>query len=130
MDHLEIDSVDRVVLAGAFGAHISPLHASVLGMIPDCRLENVVSVGNAAGTGARIALVNREARREIESVVRKIEKIETAVEPRFQDHFIAAMAIPHKTAPYPHLRARVTLPQESGPANRADRTGRRRRRKA
>ena len=130
MDHLQIDSVERVVLAGAFGAHISPLHASVLGMIPDCRLENVVSVGNAAGTGARIALVNREARREIESVVRKIEKIETAMEPRFQDHFVAAMAIPHKTAPYPHLRARVTLPQESGPAaGRANRTGRRRRRK-
>ncbi len=113
MDHMAIDKIERVVLAGAFGAHISPLHAAVLGMIPDCPLENVVSVGNAAGTGARIALVNRESREEIERVVRDIEKVETAVEPRFQEHFVAAMAIPHKSAPYPHLKKRVNLPQVS-----------------
>ncbi len=130
MDQLGTDEVDRVVLAGAFGAHISPLHAAVLGMIPDCPIENVVSVGNAAGTGARIALVNREARREIEAVVRTIEKVETAVEPRFQEHFVAAMAIPHNDAPYPHLRSRVTLPDDGGAAE-ADpgASGRRRRRR-
>ena len=131
MDHLDIEEVDRVVLAGAFGAHISPLHAAVLGMIPDCRLQNVVSVGNAAGTGARIALVNRGARREIESVVRGIEKIETAVEPRFQEHFVAAMAIPHKTAPYPYLKEHVILPQSRAQQEGLARpTGRRRRRRA
>jgi len=110
MDELGVDAVDRVVLAGAFGAHISPLHAMVLGMIPDAPLDRVGSAGNAAGTGARIALCNIDQRAEIERVVRGIQKVETAVEPRFQEHFVAANAIPHATAPFPHLAARVTLP--------------------
>ncbi len=66
MDEFGIDAVDRIVLAGAFGAHISPKHAMILGMIPDCDLARVSSAGNAAGTGARIALLNVAARREIE----------------------------------------------------------------
>jgi len=72
MDQMEVDTVDRVVLAGAFGAHISPKHAMILGMIPDCPIEKVTSAGNAAGTGARIALLNRAARREIEQTVQNI----------------------------------------------------------
>ena len=130
MDHLGVESVERVVLAGAFGAHISPLHAAVLGMIPDCPLDRVHSVGNAAGTGARIALVNRGARREIDAVVGRIEKVETAVEPRFQEHFVAAMAIPHKTAPRPHLEARVRLPVSAPGAETGRRRGGRRRARA
>ena len=82
----------------------------VLGLVPDCALEHVTSAGNAAGTGARIALLDRSARPEIERTVRRIEKIETAVEPRFQTHFIEAMAIPHKTADYPELSKAVDLP--------------------
>ena len=66
MDELGTDTVDRIVLAGAFGAHISPRHAMILGMIPDCDLARVSSAGNAAGTGARIALLNVAARREVE----------------------------------------------------------------
>ncbi len=128
MDRIEVESVDRVVLAGAFGSHISPLHAAVLGMIPDCPLDKVTSAGNAAGTGARIALVNREARREIEETVRNVEKVETAVEPRFQEHFVAAMAIPHKTDPYSHLAAAIQLPHVVAPAKDTDRARRRRRR--
>jgi uncharacterized 2Fe-2S/4Fe-4S cluster protein (DUF4445 family) len=111
MDHMGIDAVDRVTLAGAFGTNIDTKYAMVLGMIPDCDLTKVGSAGNAAGTGARIALLNVEARRELEKVVRDIEKIETAVEPKFQEHFVEAMAIPHKTAPYPHLKEAVTLPE-------------------
>lgn len=110
MDELGIDSVERVVLAGAFGAHISPLHAMVLGMIPNCPLEQVTSVGNAAGTGSRIALLNIKARQNIEDVVNYIQKIETAIEPKFQEHFVDAMAIPHKTAQFSHLDGVVTLP--------------------
>ncbi len=110
MDRLGVDSVGRVTLAGAFGSHIDPVYAMVLGMIPDCPLDKVGSAGNAAGTGARIALLNRKARAEIEEVVERIEKVETAIEPRFQEHFVAAMAIPHKTAAYPNLAAAVTLP--------------------
>lgn len=127
MDQMGVDAVDRVVLAGAFGAHISPLHAMVLGMIPDCPLDKVSSAGNAAGTGARIALLNVAARREIEAVVRNIEKVETAVEPRFQEHFVSAMALPHKTARFPNLETLVSLPAvrfEQG----AEDGGRRRRR--
>jgi uncharacterized 2Fe-2S/4Fe-4S cluster protein (DUF4445 family) len=126
MDHLGVDSVDRITLAGAFGSQIDTKYAMVLGLIPDCDLAKVASAGNAAGTGARIALLNRSARAEIEQVVKRIEKIETAIEPRFQEHFVAAMAIPHKSAPYPHLTRTVALPAPTAPATR-DRTHRRRR---
>ena len=110
MDRLGIERVDRIRLAGAFGSHIDVKYAMVLGLVPDCALEHVTSAGNAAGTGARIALLDRSARPEIERTVRCIEKIETAVEPRFQAHFIEAMAIPHKTAAYPELSKAVALP--------------------
>jgi uncharacterized 2Fe-2S/4Fe-4S cluster protein (DUF4445 family) len=125
MDAFGTDSVERIVLAGAFGAHISPRHAMVLGMIPDCDLDRVTSAGNAAGTGARIALLNAGARREIEALVRRIEKIETAIEPRFQEHFVAANAIPHATDAFPHL---PPLPAVSFNPGGAGGEGRRRRR--
>ncbi len=102
--------VDRIVLAGAFGSHIDVKYAMVLGLIPDCPLAHVRSAGNAAGTGARIALLNAASRREIAEVARRIDKIETALEPRFQEHFVAAMAIPHKTDAFPNLAEVVTLP--------------------
>jgi uncharacterized 2Fe-2S/4Fe-4S cluster protein (DUF4445 family) len=110
MDRLGVDTVDRVRLAGAFGAHIDPLHALVLGMVPDCEPAAVSSAGNAAGTGARIALLNRAARAEVEALVRRVEKVETAVEPRFQEHFVQAMAIPHASDPYRRLGQVVPLP--------------------
>lgn len=111
MDEMKIEKVDRVVLAGAFGAHISSKHAMVLGMIPDVPLEKVQSAGNAAGTGARIALCDINARNEIETTVSQIEKIETAIEPKFQDHFVAANAIPHKIDTFPELNKVVSLPK-------------------
>ena len=111
MDHLGVESVDRVKLAGAFGSQIDPLHALILGLVPDAPLDRVGAAGNAAGTGALIALLSGEARREIERVVRTVEKIETAVEPRFQEHFVDAMAFPHRTAPSTHLATVTTLPE-------------------
>ena len=126
MDRMGIDSVDRITLAGAFGSQIDPKYALILGMVPDCEPERVTSAGNAAGTGARIALLNRRLRRELERQVRRIEKVETAVEARFQEHFVDAMAIPHRSAPYPKLRAAVALPlPRSDPAGRATRRRRR-----
>lgn len=110
MDKFGVDTVDRIVLAGAFGAHISPKHAMVLGMIPDCPLEKVTSAGNAAGTGARIALLNTSSRREIEKTVKDIHKIETAIEPRFQEHFVNASAIPNSVEKFPILETHVTIP--------------------
>jgi uncharacterized 2Fe-2S/4Fe-4S cluster protein (DUF4445 family) len=131
MDHLAIEEVDEVRLAGAFGSQIDPVHAMILGLIPDCDLASVRSAGNAAGTGALIALLSRAAREEIEGVVRQVEKIETAVEPRFQQHFVEAMAFPHKTAPFPKLASAVTLPERrpaAGDGGTDARSERRRRR--
>ena len=131
MDELGVEFVDEIRLAGAFGSQIDPLHAMVLGLIPDCDLGRVRAAGNAAGAGALIALLSRAARAEIETVVRRVEKIETAVEPRFQQHFVEAMAIPHRTAPSPNLERAVTLPARPATADRgADPRAERRRRRA
>jgi len=110
MDKTGLQTVSRTVLSGAFGAHIDPLYAMILGMVPDGPVETVTASGNAAGTGARLALVNAASRREIEQVVRDVEKVETATEPGFQEHFVDAMAFPNKADPYTHLRSLVDLP--------------------
>ncbi|MED5532508.1 MAG: ASKHA domain-containing protein [Pseudomonadota bacterium] len=129
MDKLNVDTVDRIRLAGAFGSHIDVKYAMILGLIPDCALENVTSAGNAAGSGAHIALVDANAREEIEREIRRIEKVETAVESRFQEHFVEAMAIPHKSAPFAELGKAVVLPARDDSASQAPASGRRRRRR-
>lgn len=126
MDHYPVDRVDRIALAGAFGSHIDVKYAMVLGLIPDCPLDHVRSAGNAAGTGARIALLNAGARREIAEVARRIVKVETALEPRFQEHFVAAMALPHKTDAFPSLAGVVTLPERASATGAPERRRRRR----
>jgi len=126
MDHIGVDHVDRIRLAGAFGSHIDVKYAMILGMIPDCDLFMVSSAGNAAGTGARIALLDSDSRKTIEELVRRVEKIETAIEPKFQQHFVAAMGIPHSTEPYPQLRKVVQLPAAKSAAPRVGSRGRRR----
>lgn len=125
MEHAGIEVLDDIRLAGAFGAHIDPTHAMVLGLIPDCPIDRVRSVGNSAGTGAVRALLSAEQRREVERVVRSVQKIETAIEPRFQELFVDAMALPHANAPTPQLAALVDLPERR--AAEAGRRGRRRR---
>ena len=95
MEHFGVEKVDRIRLAGAFGAHIDVKYAMVLGLIPECDLAQVSSAGNAAGTGARITLLDKQSRRLVEDQVRKVEKIETAVEARFQEHFVSSMSIPN-----------------------------------
>ena len=110
LDKIGTDKIEKIILAGAFGTHISPKHAMVLGMIPDCSLDKVSSSGNAAGTGARIALLNYEMRIEIEKQVKKIEKVETAIEPKFQEFFVAASNIPNGVDKFPQLTKKVNLP--------------------
>ncbi len=127
MEKQGTDHVDCIRLAGAFGSLIDPKHAMILGLIPDCDLDRVAAVGNAAGTGARMALLNRDYRREIEQTVRKIEKIETALEPRFQDHFVHAMALPNKVDPFVKLGDRIRLPERGASTNASAGSGRRRR---
>jgi uncharacterized 2Fe-2S/4Fe-4S cluster protein (DUF4445 family) len=128
MERLGIDHVDRIRLAGAFGSHIDVKYAIILGMVPDCDLAQVRSAGNAAGTGARIALLDSTSRDLIEALVRRIEKVETAIEPRFQQLFVEAMAIPHKTASYVHLRKVVELPAPKESTSQSETRGRRPRR--
>ena len=103
MKRLGIAKLDRVVLAGAFGSYIDKTKAMILGMFPDCDLDHVSSVGNAAGDGARIALLNRDKRLEAEAIARQIEYLELTLEKEFQQEFMAAMFIPHMSDAFPHL---------------------------
>ena len=127
MDEMGVTTVDRIRLAGAFGSHISVSHAMVLGLIPDCDLEQVTSAGNAAGAGARMALLDRNARLEIVATIAKAERIETAVADDFQAHFVGAMGLPHKSDPFPNLFS-VVAPPEAKLVESADAPKRRRRR--
>jgi uncharacterized 2Fe-2S/4Fe-4S cluster protein (DUF4445 family) len=111
MEKQGVEKVDEIRFAGAFGSFIDPKYAMVLGLIPDCDLAHVKAVGNAAGTGARMALLNRNHRREIEATVAKVEKIETALEPHFQQLFVHAMAMPNKVDAFPELAKAVKLPE-------------------
>ncbi len=132
MEHRGIDHVDQIRLAGAFGSHIEPKYAVALGLVPDCDIEKVSAAGNAAGTGAVIALLSGTARREIEALIPTITKIETATEASFQQHFVEAMAIPHAIAEYPHLNKVMPLPERrfaNAAAAGGESTGRRRRRR-
>ncbi len=132
VEHAGNPEVLDIRLAGAFGAHIDPVYAMVLGLVPDCPVAGVRSVGNAAGAGAVKTLLSRSQRVEMETAVRKVTKIETATEPRFQDLFIAAMAFPHAYAPCPNLESIMTLPPriESGGSSEGGRDGQRRRRRS
>lgn len=99
-----IDRVDKIILAGAFGSYIDPKHAMVLGLIPDCELDQVHAVGNAAGDGARITLLNQPKRRQAGKIAHRVKYIETAIDPDFQEEFVKAMHLPHKDDAFPHLK--------------------------
>jgi uncharacterized 2Fe-2S/4Fe-4S cluster protein (DUF4445 family) len=126
VEHAGSPEVHDVRLAGAFGAHIDPLYALVLGLVPDNDVANVRSVGNAAGAGAVRALLSMSARAELADAARRVVKIETATEATFQDLFVAAMAFPHASAPTPRLAAAVQLPDRNESTTNG--AGRRRRR--
>ncbi len=107
MRRLGIDQIDRVVIAGAFGSYVDREEALIIGMFPDISLEKIFAVGNAAGDGARIALLNKEKRDEANRIAREVEYIELTLEEGFQDEFVAALHIPHTRDPFPHLRGIV-----------------------
>lgn len=104
MEKLGVDRVDSITLAGAFGNYINKESAMVIGMIPDCDLENVQAVGNAAGDGAKLALLDVGKREEAAWIAKEIEFVETAIEPDFQERFAAAMAFPHSKDKFPHIQ--------------------------
>jgi uncharacterized 2Fe-2S/4Fe-4S cluster protein (DUF4445 family) len=107
--------IDRVVLAGAFGSYIDPHYALVLGLIPDAAPEQISAVGNAAGDGARIALLNRHKRAEAAEIARWVRYVETAVDPDFQEEFVAALHLPHARDPFPHLEGVLPESAAAGP---------------
>lgn len=107
MRRLGIEKLDKVILAGAFGSTIDTEEAMVLGMFPDCDLKNIYAVGNAAGDGARIALLNRDKRLEADEIARKVGYMELTLEADFQKEFIESMQIPHMKDPFPHLKGIV-----------------------
>ncbi|MBE9523449.1 MAG: DUF4445 domain-containing protein, partial [Chloroflexi bacterium] len=103
MNHAKVSSLDKIILAGAFGSYIDPKHALVLGLIPDCKISHIHAVGNAAGDGARIALLNRHKRGEAQEIADRVHYIETAVDPDFQEEFVKAMHLPHSSDEFQHL---------------------------
>jgi uncharacterized 2Fe-2S/4Fe-4S cluster protein (DUF4445 family) len=114
MRELGIERVDRIVLAGAFGSVIDPLYAMILGMIPDCDLDRVSPAGNAAGDGARIALLNKTKRAEAVKVARWVQHVDLPLEEAFQELFMAALEFPHTTDPFPHLEPFLAAQSQAG----------------
>src|ERR1041385_2991487 len=98
-----LQSPDKIILAGGFGSYIDKEKAMLIGLIPDCDLENVYAVGNAAGDGARIALLNVEKRNEIDNVTRQVERFELPTDPDFQNQFMLATSFPHMSEPFEHI---------------------------
>jgi uncharacterized 2Fe-2S/4Fe-4S cluster protein (DUF4445 family) len=104
MNRMGVDSLDRVVLAGAFGSYIDKESAAVIGLFPDCDPEKVYAVGNAAGDGARIALLNVDKRKEADAMARRVEYVELTIEPDFNKIFTQALLFPHMEDEFPHLK--------------------------
>ncbi len=118
MARLGLEKVDRIVLAGGFGSYIDPKHAMLIGLIPDCDLARVTAVGNAAGDGARMMLLDKAKRSEAQWAARWVRYVETAVEPSFQDEFVAAINIPHASDSFPHLEETVETSRARWSADR------------
>ena len=107
VQRMQVDKLDKVKIAGAFGTHVDREKALIMGLFPDCDIEKIVSVGNAAGDGCRAALLNREKREEANWVSRNVEYVELTIEPDFQREFMEAMQLPHMTDEFPHLEGLV-----------------------
>jgi len=110
MQKLGIEKIDRVVLAGAFGSYIDRTAAMLMGMFPDCPIENVVAVGNAAGDGARMALLDVDKRRDAREQACRVEYIELTLEKEFEREYVSAMHFPHMSDEFPNLEG--LLPEE------------------
>ena len=102
-----LDKVDTVKIAGAFGTHVDREKALIMGLFPDCEIEMIQGVGNAAGDGCRAALLNVKKRVEANWCSRNVEYIELTVESTFQQEFMEAMQLPHMTDKFPHLEGLV-----------------------
>jgi uncharacterized 2Fe-2S/4Fe-4S cluster protein (DUF4445 family) len=104
MNKFGCTKLDRIMLAGAFGNYIDKKSAMLIGLYPDCELERVVSIGNAAGEGAIMALLSKEKREEAKRIARAVEYIELTLEKDFEPEFMDAMYFPHRKNIFPHLK--------------------------
>jgi uncharacterized 2Fe-2S/4Fe-4S cluster protein (DUF4445 family) len=102
-----LEKVDRVKIAGAFGTHVDRTKALVMGLFPDCEIDKIEGVGNAAGDGCRTALLNKKKRVEANWCSQNVEYIELTVEKTFQQEFMEAMQLPHMKDEFPHLKGIV-----------------------
>ncbi len=108
MSELDIENPDRVLMAGAFGNYIDKESAMTIGMYPDIDPDDVVSLGNAAGVGAKLALLDSDRRAEAERIVDEVEYFEIAGTDVFQDNFMQSMYLPHEDFDlYPHVKEKV-----------------------
>ena len=82
------DEISSVYIAGAFGNYMDPVSAGKIGLFPAALVRKVKPVGNTAGEGAKIALVNEKEMLEMDELVRKIDFVELAASGDFQDYFI------------------------------------------
>jgi uncharacterized 2Fe-2S/4Fe-4S cluster protein (DUF4445 family) len=89
-----IENPAKILLAGAFGNHIDKRSAAYIGLFPDSDIRNVHFVGNAAGAGALLALLNLEKREEADKISAQIEYVELTREPDFTREFAQAMYFP------------------------------------
>jgi uncharacterized 2Fe-2S/4Fe-4S cluster protein (DUF4445 family) len=103
LQRMGLERPDHIKIAGAFGNHVDPGMALAIGMFPDCAIERIKSIGNAAGDGCRMALLNRNKRVEAERIARRVEYVELSTMSNFQDELIAAIDLPHCRDAFPHL---------------------------
>lgn len=92
---LKIDDMEKVFIAGAFGTYINPASARTIGMFPDFSLEKIIQVGNAAGTGARMALLSSKARQISDRLASMVRYVELANDPGFRKEYMKALYLPH-----------------------------------
>lgn len=104
MKRFDCTQLDRIMLAGAFGNYIDKKSAMLIGLYPDCDLERVVSIGNAAGEGAIMALLSKEKREEAMRIAKSVEYVELTLEEDFEPEFMNAMYFPHRKDNFPHLK--------------------------
>jgi uncharacterized 2Fe-2S/4Fe-4S cluster protein (DUF4445 family) len=85
------EPIQKVLLAGAGGNYVDPFDACTIDLFPGCATEQVIGVGNAAGHGSCLALLDKYKRKEAERIAKKAQYIELAATERFQELFVSSM---------------------------------------
>jgi uncharacterized 2Fe-2S/4Fe-4S cluster protein (DUF4445 family) len=91
---VEVQEIAQVLLAGSFGAYLTPLSAVRIGLVPKLALPRIVSAGNVAGEGAKIAALSLRERAEAHSILREVEYVELSGRSDFNDMFVDQLAFP------------------------------------